>query len=314
MRFVCSTCNYQTNRKWSYEDHISRPMACQKRLNKHNSDIVDQNITSKEQSHAKTCKEVFTCKECKKDLSSKKSLQRHYKTCRGINTLQCPTCREVFGDRHAKHRHIKKGRCIPYEDEKVKRIKELEAELEAEKQKRKEAEERPTNITINNNFNGDINYNNFNSPYVDHINYKRTIKSYHDNKRSLPITFIAVRNMIEELPENRSVILPEGQKANYCRAIVNSISQRVPTKHILPTLISTTAEKMFHDFQIAKDEELIYGPKVESDIEILDKLSTMELEGDDETVEYQELRKEYIDCIKQALLSSFESHFSSCKL
>ena len=194
------------------------------------------------------------------------------------------------------------------------RIKELEAELEAEKQKRKEAEERPTNITINNNFNGDINYNNFNSPHVDHINYKRTIKSYHDNKRSLPITFIAVRNMIEELPENRSVILPEGQKANYCRAIVNSISQRVPTKHILPTLISTTAEKMFHDFQIAKDEELIYGPKVESDIEILDKLSTMELEGDDETIEYQELRKEYIDCIKQALLSSFESHFSSCKL
>ena len=35
LKYACYNCGYETNRKWSFEDHISRPTACEKRIKRH---------------------------------------------------------------------------------------------------------------------------------------------------------------------------------------------------------------------------------------------------------------------------------------
>ena len=44
LKYLCKHCGYETNRKWSFEDHCSRPNACEKRLKRHEKHINAQNV------------------------------------------------------------------------------------------------------------------------------------------------------------------------------------------------------------------------------------------------------------------------------
>ena len=315
-KFKCLVCGYETNRKYNLKLHTDNESACKKRLNRLNIDQDDKNVNvfGKNVNVGRKNVNVFrknvnvgrknvnvlhNCDICNKNLSSRSYLIKHQNKCKGSDSFQCNTCKKFFPSRQAKYQHIKNVKCefLESKDEKDIRIKELEKQLLEERSKTT-----VQNITINNHFNPNIQYNNYNSPETEHINYLKTIKSYVRNGRNLPMTFHELGVMILEKPENRSVVLPEGQKANYCLAIVNKKQRRLPTKHVLPGIVSCTATKMFEDFNTAKDEEIVIGPKLDRDIEVLDKLQFIDLEDDDEDEEYQNLRKEFCDIIKQALL------------
>lgn len=116
MKHICNVCNYQTSRKWSYEDHISRSSACEKRLKrtsliaeektidvvekKNDVDVVEQNDDN-----------INKCMKCSKVLSCKKSLKEHLKTCKGVHSLQCPTCKKSFSSAQGKYQHLKYVKC-----------------------------------------------------------------------------------------------------------------------------------------------------------------------------------------------------------
>ena len=105
------------------------------------------------------CRE-FKCEKCSKVLKSKLGLERHLKICKGVHSLQCPTCLKTFSDRTTKHRHIKNGRCSPLEEREPKLKDEILA-LRKENAILKASQKTLTTSIINNNktINNSIIYN-----------------------------------------------------------------------------------------------------------------------------------------------------------
>ena len=133
-KWSCSKCSYTTNRKYNLELHYSRKSACLNRLKADSHDPVGQNVYVEGQNvYAKGQKvnvegqkvnaegqnvnaEVHTCDKCGKYLSCEKSLKRHHINCKGIPTLQCPTCLRFFETKQGKNQHIRNVICSPPED------------------------------------------------------------------------------------------------------------------------------------------------------------------------------------------------------
>jgi len=53
------------------------------------------------------------CYKCNRKMFSKQSLKRHLQHCKGVHSLQCPTCNKCFKHYSNKSRHIKNVHCIP---------------------------------------------------------------------------------------------------------------------------------------------------------------------------------------------------------
>ena len=276
-KWICKTCSYETNKKQNYEKHISRQMACDKRLLK-NSNVeysqpcveyshlcVDTSqpcveyswlcVTKSQQrqnnNDKSTCLKLkHVCIKCDKQLSSKRNLDNHIKICKGsIDVLQCHICLEKFNSSSTKSRHLKAGKCIPCKDEKDKQIEELKKQLEEETQKRKDAEESKStinnitnNITNNNNyFDHSINYNNYDNLNLDHIT-KEDIKRLFDNCRmKYPELSEDLTRMILSLKENQCIYLPECQKSNTCAVMKDGTEMRKPLIRVLMDLGVQTA-------------------------------------------------------------------------
>ena len=263
--FICETCGYSTNRKYNLELHQRNPNACDKRLKRHDK-IMDgqnvkhmgqnvntdgqnvkhmrQNVNTDGQNVNINNKEVFDCKICNKNLSCRRSLVRHEKLCKGIDSLQCPTCKMFFNTRQSKHQHIKAGKCVPCKDEKDSRIEELEKQLEEEKQKRKEAEDSKStinNITNNIYFDHSINYNNYDNLNLDHITKEDIKRLFKNCRMQYPELSEDLTRMILRPKENQCIYLPEGQKSNTCAVIKDGIEMRKPLIRVLMDLGVQTA-------------------------------------------------------------------------
>ena len=44
LKYTCNKCGYETNRKWSLQDHYSRISACKKRLKRLSNKTICQNV------------------------------------------------------------------------------------------------------------------------------------------------------------------------------------------------------------------------------------------------------------------------------
>jgi len=263
--FVCETCRYSTNRKYNLELHHHSPNACEKRLKRGDKNTDGQNVKHMRQNvntdgqnvkHMRqnvntdgqnvniNNKKVFDCKICNKILSCRRSLVRHEKLCKGIDSLQCPTCKMFFNTRQSKHQHIKAGKCIPFKDEKDSRIEELEKQLEEEKQKRKEAEDSKStinNITNNIYFDHSINYNNYDNLNLDHITKDDIKRLFNNCRMQYPELSEDLTRMILRPKENQCIYLPEGQKSNTCAVIKDGVEMRKPLIRVLMDLGVQTA-------------------------------------------------------------------------
>ena len=195
-----------------------------------------QNVNSDGQNVNINNKTVFNCKLCNKVLSCKRSLIRHEKLCKGINSLQCPTCKMLFNTRQSKHQHVKAGKCIPFKDEKDYRIEELERQLE-------EAKTRQTTVynTTNNYFDHSINYNNYDNLSLEHITKEDIKRLFNNCRMQYPELSEDLTRMILSLKENQCIYLPEGQKSNTCAVIKDGVEMRKPLMRVLMDLGVQTA-------------------------------------------------------------------------
>ena len=246
LKYACYKCGYETNRKWSFEDHNSRPSACDKRLKRlsnkthvnQNGQIVNpggQNVNQNgqivnpggqnvnpnvnprgqivnpdENIDNTTIKILNKCSKCNKILSCKKSLARHEKNCNGDNPLQCPICKVCFTTRQGKYKHMKNVKCELVLTEEQQRIKELEEQLEESEAKRIEAENK-NKSTIN-------NYNITNNNYFDRsINYNNydNLNVDHITKEDIKRLFNNCRMQYPELSEDLTRMIL-GPKENQC--------------------------------------------------------------------------------------------------
>tara|TARA_Y100000389_G_scaffold7480_1_gene7177 strand:+ start:149 stop:1165 length:1017 start_codon:yes stop_codon:yes gene_type:complete len=273
LKYTCNKCGYETNRKWSLEDHYSRVSACKKRLKRLSNKTICQNVNENGHFVNAGCQNVNVdvnagcqnvnvtidhpnkCNKCNKILSSKRNLDRHLKNCSGMNPLQCSFCKVYFTTRQGKYQHIKNVKCELVLTEEQQRIKDLEKQsrelkqqLEEEKQKRKHAEDSKstinnyiTNNNTNNYFDHSINYNNYDNLSLEHIT-KEDIKRLFDNCRmKYPELSEDLTRMILSPKENQCIYLPEGQKSNTCAVMKDGIEMRKPLIRVLMDLGVQTA-------------------------------------------------------------------------
>ena len=135
--------------------HLNRKVPCSsKQTNNKNVYENDKNVY---EGYKNVYPKVNSCENCSKVLKSKQGLQKHRDICKGVGSLQCPTCLKTFSDRRSKSIHIKSVKCevpkpiINFEEENVK----LRKENELLKLKSK-----TYNKTINNNNSKTLNKNN----------------------------------------------------------------------------------------------------------------------------------------------------------
>jgi len=277
--FVCETCGYLSNRKYNLELHQRSPNACDKRLkrlsnesicqnvvqnghyvnpsgqnvvqNGHNVNPSGQNVRPSGQIVNTNDKTISNnCKYCK----------RHQKTCKGVHSLQCPTCKKTFTTREGKYKHMKNVKCELALTEEQQRIKELEEELEENKKQLEEARARPTTIynttnnTWNNYFNPDIKYNDYDKLSTEHITNEQIHHMYIENRRYFPDVSEAVSRDLFRIEANRCIYVPEGQKGSYGIVYKDGKYIRKPITHIFATVCDTGARYIFESGAIPEKD------------------------------------------------------------
>jgi len=247
LRYSCNDCGYKTNRKWSFEDHISRPMACKKRLNRQRKLTAPENVIP----NGNICLEnvipegnnvIPKGNNVIPNGNINIKLQPNIKN--NNHSLQCPFCKITFANRSGKSRHIKAGNCVSYK--KDKEIEELKQQLEESEAKRKEVEKSKTtvnyNITNNNNyFDHSINYNNYDNLSLEHITKEDIKRLFNNCRMQYPELSEDLTRMILIPKENQCIYLPEGQKSNTCAVMKDGIEMRKPLIRILMDLGVQTA-------------------------------------------------------------------------
>ena len=114
--FTCELCGYETNRKYNLKLHKDKGTSCEKRHKRLNNNTTCQNVKGA----CQNVKVEFSCEKCNKILLNKRNLDRHMKSCKGVDSLQCPTCKKNFNTRQSKNEHIKNVKCsfVELKDEK----------------------------------------------------------------------------------------------------------------------------------------------------------------------------------------------------
>ena len=289
LKYLCKHCGYETNRKWSFEDHNSRPSACEKRIKRlqikcfpqdvnltvdptpQDVDPTPQDVNSTVDPTPQNVyldnKNNFKCEFCDKELCSLWNLKRHIITCKKVDSLQCPACKKTFTSRQGKYKHMKSVKCELVLTEEQQRIKELEEELEEEREKSKEkdkqleeARTRPTTVynttnnIWNNYFNPDIKYNDYDKLSTEHITNEQIHHMYIENRRYFPDVSEAVSRDLFRIVENRCIYVPEGQKGSYGIVYKDGKYIRKPITHIFATVCDTGARHIFESGAIPEKD------------------------------------------------------------
>ena len=278
LKYLCKHCGYKTNRKWSFEDHISRPSACEKRLRRINNKkthfaVNDINHMVNVTHHMvngdsyQSNKVNLLCLKCNKKFANKQSLQRHSTICKGyVNPLQCPTCKKLFSCKQSKYLHSKNVKCefVEIKDEKDILIEELREELKEKEIQLEEARARPTTVynttnnttnnTWNNYFNPDIKYNDYDKLSTEHITNEQIRHMYIENSRYFPDVSEAVSRNLFRIEENRCIYVPEGQKGSYGIVYKDGKYIRKPITHIFATVCDTGARHIFESGAIPEKD------------------------------------------------------------
>ena len=139
-RYECDKCSFVAYEEENLEKHKGNCWCYDEFKTNHPMLLLEQRIKEQEKEIIKlkypkedvnTDDKQHNCKYCNKTLSSKSYLMKHEKTCNGLNSLQCPTCKKVFSSRFTKYEHMKNVKCefVEIKDEKDILIEELEEVL-----------------------------------------------------------------------------------------------------------------------------------------------------------------------------------------
>lgn len=145
---------------------------------------VNENETFFETRQKKVTLEVksFSCNKCSKVLKSNYSLKKHSEICKGVTSLQCPTCLKVFSNKVSKCRHIKNGKCNCVPQEEI----DLSEEIKALKKQVSILESTKASITNNNITNNNTNITNYTIKYQVRYNPETKCLTTDDPKAPFP--------------------------------------------------------------------------------------------------------------------------------
>ena len=299
-KWSCSECSYTTNRKYNLELHISRKSACAMRqkvddvnknvnLDDKNVNLYDKNVNLDDKNvnlYDKNVNLINKCLKCSKTFTTKSYLVKHENKCLGNESLKCNKCKKIFASRQSKYKHIKNVKCKPLEER-----SNLEEELERLK---KENEILKSNkpITINNN----IQINNYDNPYIDHMSKHVIKRMYYKSKQDVHMMILESIRTIKSIPENDNIHLIEGSKSKFAQVKKDNEILILPLIEVLETLLTKSSEVCGDGLRECTSDGLIKGNRCVIVQSILDNLATDDRDGDKDN------RAPYLPYVKSSLL------------
>lgn len=158
VNYICPNCCYSTHKKSNYQSHINRKFSCittnqidvNNKIDDENNKINDVNNKINDENNK------IVCGKCEKQFKSSATLKGHLKICKGVHSLQCPTCKKQFAYQQQKHYHTKNVKCTPCETTTCSTINNVNNTT--------------NNNTTNNNIINNITNNNTQQHFHIHLN------------------------------------------------------------------------------------------------------------------------------------------------
>ena len=320
--YECDNCGYQTKRSFNFNLHTSRKTPCKQKpvgiFQPNTVDTLQSGNGVKPQSglhvecNLNGAQQILhTCVKCSKSFKLKQVLTKHFKTCSGppTNPCECQICFKIFKTSTAKCQHNRKVKCerpidVPETlQEEVERLKKDKLQMAEEIQNLKS--ERPIiiNNTTNNNNNDhsvnniNIQYNNYDKPYTDHITNK-VMKRIFETSQKDPALILneTVRCIFknDKYPENH--VIKMGEKTALSKVFKDGKEIWLPMDGVIQTVLSNTGDFCADRLRDCHEEGEIEGTRVVVVWKLLEVL------GSDDREEDCVNRSLYIQSIKAAFL------------
>lgn len=252
--FMCSHCNYFSDRKYNYTRHLDNVHGIKESkeqlnknienvsLNKGNVPLNKGNVPLHQENSAYP--DLF-CNKCNKLYKTKKYLDNHILTCKGIDILTCPKCMISFTSRKHKSRHIKANNC---------KARSVIYAREPNPQNIIETQI-INNIQNQNNIQNNIVINNFGNERLDHITKEELLKILRAGIHTIP-KYIERKHFDKEFPENNNILYT---KENKCKVLEDNNWKEKDISVLSSKLIKENANVLLlycDDHEIKLSEEL----------------------------------------------------------
>lgn len=196
--YICKICNYTTNRKSNFENHLNRKTPCEKNVDNmlkgyNNNNSFNSSIES-----------TSTCIKCSKIFSTKWNLKRHMLSCSGSPKLTCDTCHKSFKSTWCKNKHQKTVACMPIKFQSNDYIQNIT-----------NTNSNNNNIINNNstlNIINNITVNPFGKENYDYLlDENQRLKKIIENKDAFMQKMITLVHFDREHPENHNIMMTNMQ-------------------------------------------------------------------------------------------------------
>ena len=336
--FECGTCGYQTKRSFNFNLHNNRKIPCKPKvmtetINKdvdiveptdhdveptdrdvelidRDVELINHNVAYMNVTATKAAKSCLKCGRC---FPTNQNLDRHTKTCQGVDALTCPICFKGFNTRSAKSRHKTKDvKCVPplNPSESVsgtsnESLQDANERLMKENEMLKSRPMTINNTTINNdnstnnstNNTTNIQLNNYDKPYTDHIT-NTVMKRIFESSQRDPALILneTVRRIYknEKHPENN--VIKMGEKTALSKVYKDGKEIWLPMDGVIQTVLSSTGEFCADRIRDCHEEGVIIGDRARYVWQLMEVLGTDDREDDCVN------RASYIQSIKSAFL------------
>ena len=191
VNYICLRCNYKTDRKSNFINHLSRKKIC--KISKTDVTIKYMmnvyNLSDCKKIKKIKKKECFICVGCNKNFHRKNNMERHTHSCIKYN--------EYVNDKYTDEIKKQNDVLINKVEEMLNKMNMMEEEL-------KKIKDKPN---INNNFNKietNIQINSFGNENFDYINEKMFVKLLSTPLSAIP-KLIELKHFHPKHPENHNI-------------------------------------------------------------------------------------------------------------
>jgi hypothetical protein len=298
---TCQICGYSTNRPSNLQAHLSKQKSCKPPppIQEVQQPLPVQEIVIQELPSPEIGVKVNQCIKCDKILSTPYCLKQHLSNCKGCHILQCPICLKKFASRSSKSQHIKSAKCNPPTETVQEELERLRKENKVFRSQSNNSQQPQTIINNDNSTVNNINiqYNNYDKPYTDHIT-NIVMKGIYENSQQDPALILneTVRHIYknDQHPENHVIKITD--KAAFSKVYKDGKEICLPMDGVIQTILSNTGDFCADRLRDCHEEGDIEGTRVVVVWKLLEVLGTDDREDDALN------RSIYVKSIKSAFL------------